>query len=324
MVIIPHQKPDADALGSCVGLAGVLTQLGHQVRVVSPSDYPEFLDWMTSETEVHIYQNKPVECQKLIDEAKLLVLLDFSETNRIKPIAFEKLNIEQKTSLLLDHHIGKTIEATFEHWTVKAAATAELVYELIDMLGLKHLITKNIAESLYAGMMTDTGSFKHPSTNSKVHRIVAELIDLGMDSSKVHRLIYDNNSIDRMRLLGFALAERMVVLPESQTAYFTLSQQDLKRFNFRNGDSEGLVNYGLSIKGISVAAIFIEYSDEIRISFRSVGNFSVADLARKYFKGGGHKNASGGHSSESLNDTVQKFLDLLKAYQPEILANIAD
>ncbi len=321
IVIIPHLKPDADALGSCVGLAVLLTQLQHEVLIVSPTDYPEFLDWMTAYASVAVYDKQTTYCQEFIDKAEMVVLLDFSEENRIKPIPFEALDLPQKKSLLLDHHLGKAINTTFEHWSVKAAATAELVYDLALMLDLKHLINLPIAECLYAGMMTDTGSFKHPSTNSKVHRIVAELIEMGLESAKVHRLIYDNNSEDRLRLLGFALSERMVVLPALQTAYFTLARADLKRFKFKNGDSEGLVNYGLSIKGITIAAIFIEHPEEVRISFRSVGAFSVADLAKKHFNGGGHKNAAGGVAQKGLDDAVQLFVSLLNEYQTDELGH---
>jgi phosphoesterase RecJ-like protein len=212
---------------------------------------------------------------------------------------------------LIDHHLNPEIEPDFNFWNDKAAATAELVYDLILDYGGKEKIDVAIAECLYAGIMTDTGSFRHSSTTSKIHRTVAELIDLGADVNKVSRLIYDTNSLDRLRFLGHALAEKLSVIEESRIAYFVIEESDFDSFRLKQGDTEGLVNYALSIKGIVVAAIIIQKENEIKLSFRSIGDFAVNKFAEEYFSGGGHKNAAGGISELTLEGTEEKLKSLI-------------
>ncbi|HSZ24722.1 MAG TPA: DHHA1 domain-containing protein, partial [Cytophagaceae bacterium] len=199
-----------------------------------------------------------------------------------------------------------------------AAATAQLVFEIITALGDGDLIDVPIGECIYAGIMTDTGSFRHPSTNKQVHLIAAGLMDKGVNTSKVHQLIYDNNTETRLRFIGFSLSEKLIVLKEFHTAYFVINGNELARFESKTGDTEGLVNYALSINGINMAAVFIERPDAIKMSFRSKGDFSVNDFARKYFEGGGHRNAAGGRSSLSLIETEKKFLSTLPEYKTEL------
>jgi phosphoesterase RecJ-like protein len=223
--------------------------------------------------------------------------------------------------VMIDHHLEPERFADFEFWTTEAASTAELVYEMILQLGDRDLIDNKIADCLYAGIMTDTGQFKHPNTTKNVHLITAELIDLGADVSNVARLIYDNNSVDRLQFLGFALSQRMKVLSNYRTVYFVISGEDLWQYNHKTGDTEGLVNYGLSIEGIVFSALIIERPDTIRISLRSRGTFSVNDFARIHFEGGGHMNAAGGKSDISLEETEKKFVALLKNYKAELNKN---
>jgi phosphoesterase RecJ-like protein len=319
IVITTHHKPDADALGSSLGMAGYLKKLGHQVSVISPSDYPRFLFWLPGNDSVICYQEQTDKMiRDLVENCELICCLDFGCFPRLEQMAgiFENA---QKPILLIDHHINPSIQSTFNYHDVKAAATAQLIYELIVELGDKDKIDISIGEALYSGILTDTGSFKHPSTTKKVHEIAGELIDIGVNTSKVHNRIYDNNSEERLRFLGYMLSNKLRVLPEYRVAYFTVSAQELKKFNSQTGDTEGVVNYALSIEGMVMAAIMIERNDGVKLSFRSIGDFSVNDFAKEYFNGGGHKNAAGGASSLSLKETEAKFLQLIQKHQEQLL-----
>ncbi|MBS9524348.1 bifunctional oligoribonuclease/PAP phosphatase NrnA [Litoribacter alkaliphilus] len=313
VVITTHHKPDADALGSSLGMANFLKKKNHEVTVITPSDYPSFLAWMKGNDDVLNFENEehqPIAIDK-IKEADIIFGLDFSCLSRtydmepyIRESSAYKVNI--------DHHQDPEDFADFAYHSTKAAATCELIYELIVKIGDKDLIDCDIAECLYSGIMTDTGGFKHPNTTKNVHLVTAELIELGADNSKISRLIYDTNSVDRLKFLGFALSRRLVIMPELQTAYFTISKKDLKKYNSQTGDTEGLVNYALSLDGIKIAALFTERKDGVKISFRSTEDVAVNKFAAKYFNGGGHKNASGGKSQDSLPDTVERFEKLIK------------
>ncbi|KOY87644.1 exopolyphosphatase [bacterium 336/3] len=319
IVITTHHKPDADALGSALGLSGYLKKLGHTVKVISPSDYPRFLFWLPdNESVVCFGKNNINEIKEIVASADLICCLDFGCYPRLEQMGsiFENAN---KPVLLIDHHINPTIKPTYNYHDVTAAATAQLIYELIVELGDKDKVDITIGEALYAGILTDTGSFKHPSTTKKVHQIAGELIDIGVNTSKVHNRIYDNNSEERLRFLGYMLSNKLKVLPEYRVAYFTVSAEELKKFNSQTGDTEGVVNYALSIEGMVMSAIMIERNDSVKLSFRSVGDFSVNDFAGKYFNGGGHKNAAGGASSLSLSQTEAKFLELIQKHQEQLL-----
>ncbi len=322
IVITTHYKPDADALGSSLGWARYLKKLGHNVKVISPSDYPKFLHWIPGNEEVLIYNQKnTAEIEQIVKKADLICYLDFSCYPRLEEIAavFERVNGSTKT-LLIDHHINPTIQPTFSCHDTKAAATAQLVYELINEFGDKDKIDVPIGEALYAGILTDTGSFKHPTTTRRVHEIAGELIDIGVNTTKVHNRIYDSNSELRLRFLGYVLSQKLKVLPELRTAYITITADELNRFHSQTGDTEGVVNYALSIEGIVLAAIMIDIGENIKLSFRSVGDFSVNDLAAEYFNGGGHKNAAGGTCYLSLQETEKKFLEIIESKKSELLS----
>ena len=315
IVITTHQRPDADALGSSLGLMLYLQKKGHSVTVITPTDYPDFLKWMKGNDEVIIYGGQTEEQSKsLMDSASLIFCLDFSALNRI-----DKLGVlvqEAKADkVLIDHHLEPEDFAKYRFWDTNAAATAELVFDFIMGMGDEMLIKKDIAECLYAGIITDTGNFKHPNVTQHVFEVCSALIAKGANSSKVSKLIYDTNSEDRLRLLGYSLSKKLKVLKEYNTAYFALSSDELKRFNTQAGDTEGLVNYALSMGGIKMAALMKDSNGMIKMSFRSVGDFSVNEFARNHFDGGGHKNAAGGKSNDSLEYTVKKFENLLKEYK---------
>lgn len=322
IVIVTHYKPDADALGSSLGMAGFLKKIGHEVHVITPSDYPDFLNWMKGNEEVINYEKKENQelSGKLVKEADLIFCLDFNSLKRINSLG-DKVRESAAKKVLIDHHLEPEDFADFEFWSIEAAATAELVYDLIVSTGHKDLIDVDIAESLYAGIMTDTGQFKHPNTNKNVHIITAELMNIGANVSKVGKLIYDNNSIDRIKFTGFALSERLVVLPDFNTAYFAISRADLRRFNSRTGDTEGLVNYALSIKGVVFACLITEREDGVKLSLRSKGEFPTNTFAREYFDGGGHQNASGGSSDLTLEKTVERFIGTLPKYKHLLIKN---
>lgn len=317
-VIVTHHKPDADALGSSLGLSGYLQKKGHTVTVVTPSDYPEFLHWMPGQKDVlALEKSNESVVHKKIREAEIIFCLDFSALNRIQDLT-EVVRKAPAKKVLIDHHLEPENFAEFVKWDVHSASTAELVFNLICELGDEHLIDANIANCLYAGLMTDTGSFRHSNTRHEEFKVASELVRLGADPSKVSKLIYDTNTLERLRLMGFVLSEKLNVLPEYKTAYMTLSAEELKRFGSQTGDTEGFVNYGLSIKGIKLSVMIHERKDSVKLSLRSLGGFSVNEMARKHFEGGGHRNASGGSSTLTLNQTVEKFLSILPEYKNQL------
>jgi bifunctional oligoribonuclease and PAP phosphatase NrnA len=321
VVIVTHFKPDADALGSSLGLSGFLKKKGHEVTVITPSDYPDFLVWMPgNETVVALSKDDPKPEQRaveLIQQAEVIFCLDFSSLSRINKLA-EPVKEAKCIKVLIDHHLEPEAFADFEMWNVASASTAGLIYQLIEELGETDLIDKDIAACLYSGLMTDTGGFRHNNTRHQEFLIASELVAKGADPHTIALNIYDTNSLERLRLTGFVLSQKLVVLPEYNTAYMTLSQEELKKFGAQTGDTEGLVNYGLSIKGVKMAVLMYDRKEEIKLSFRSLGDFSVNELARKHFEGGGHRNASGGSSKLSLAATLEKFLSILPEYREKL------
>ncbi len=317
ILITTHHKPDADALGSSLALQGYLLKKGHDVSVVTPSDYPDFLNWMNGNDGVIIYEGNEAKGNRLAEEAEVIFCLDFNSLSRINKFS-ESIKKATAKKVLIDHHLEPEDFADYVFSDISAAATAQLIYDIIIAFEDDSLIDVSIGECIYAGIMTDTGSFRHSSTNKQVHLITAALMEKGVDTSKVHQLIYDTNTEARLRFLGYCLSEKLVVLKEFHTAYMTINGNELSRFNSKTGDTEGLVNYALSLNGINMAAVIIERPDGIKMSFRSKGDFSVNEFARKNFEGGGHRNAAGGRSSQSLRETEKRFLSILPAYKEKL------
>ncbi|MFN5332307.1 MAG: DHH family phosphoesterase [Bacteroidota bacterium] len=316
IVITTHVKPDADALGSSLGLYNYLIRKGHEVNVITPSDYPYFLTWMKGNDEVLDFSSHTDREKALakLATAEIIFCLDFSALDRVNAIG-DLIRKSDAYVVNIDHHQDPEDFADFRLWSTSAAATCELVYELIVALGDKALIDKAIASCLYAGIMTDTGGFRHPNTTKNVHLVVAELLEAGADSAKISNLIYDSNSINRLKFIGFAITRRLVILKDLHTAYFIISKKDLKKYQSQTGDTEGLVNYALSLEGIKLAALFSEREDGIKISFRSSVEVPVNKFAADHFQGGGHVNAAGGKSSLSLKKTVERFESLVQEHQ---------
>ena len=314
IVIVPHKNPDGDAIGSTLALYHYLKKHNHNTTVMVPNDYPSFLKWMPGNDDILKHDSQTEACETLIKTADVIFTLDFNAFHRTGNM--ETVLSESKAlKIMIDHHQAPDDYATYMFSDVSMSSTAEMVYHFIDMLGDTNSIDSNIATCIYVGIMTDTGSFRFPSTTSKTHKIIANLIEKGANNAEIHNNIYDTNSYERLQLLGCALSN-LKVIPESRTAYITLSQNELNRFNFKKGDTEGVVNYGLSLENIVFAAIFIEDKQEgiIKISLRSKGNFSVNEFSRAHFNGGGHTNAAGGRSELPLKDTVEKFISILPSY----------
>ena len=307
IVITTHVNPDGDAIGSSLALYNFLLKMNHSVNVIVPNGYPEFLSWMKYNDRVINYSENKEKANQLIHESTIIFCLDFNNLNRIHGLG---LVIENANSskILIDHHLDPSDFYDHKIHDTNASATAELVYELIQFIN-PDFIDRHIAECIYTGILTDTGSFKFPSTSSRVHRVVAELIDKGAEINKIHNMIYDNNSLDKLKLLGFSLSQKLEIISNGNVAYIVLSRKDLTDYNYKKGDTEGLVNYALSISRVNMATLIIETKEKIKFSFRSVGEFSVNQFARDYFNGGGHKNAAGGSLEDKLSVALDKFLD---------------
>lgn len=315
IVITTHHKPDGDAMGSSLGLYNYLIQKGHHVQVITPSDYPVFLQWMPNNTEVLIYPQQAEQSNRYIAEAELIFCLDFNALNRIHEMGVPIQGSSAK-KVMIDHHLEPQDFDDYRYWSINACSTAQLVYEfIVNVMVEPELINKDVATCLYTGIMTDSGSFRFPTTTPSVHIIVADLISRGAENWKIHQLVYDNFSESRLRFLGYCLLNKLVVLPEYKAAYFSVSAEELKRFSITTGDSEGLVNYALTINGTRLAALIIERPDTVKLSLRSTGDFPANEICKKYFKGGGHRNAAGGQSDLSLDDTVLKLKEILIEYK---------
>jgi len=318
IVIVPHKGPDGDAMGSTLGLMHFLRDKGHTANVIAPNDYPHFLKWLPGSEEVYVYEQQKEAADKLIADAEIVFTLDFNDLSRCGGME-ESLRASQAVFVMIDHHQEPADYAHYTYSDSTMSSTCEMVHKFIEKLRAGKQITPEIATCLYTGIMTDTGSFRFSSTSSDTHRVIADLMDKGAKNSEIHNNIYDTNSGDKLQLLGTAL-QNLKVLRKYRTAYITLTQEELDRHNFKKGDTEGFVNYGLSLDGIRFAVIFIENAQEniIKISFRSKGTFDVNKLARAHFNGGGHINAAGGKSDLSMNDTVVHFNKILAEYEQEL------
>ena len=314
VVIIPHKNPDGDAMGSCLAWQGMLNQLGHSTTVIAPNDYPTFLHWLPGHDNVIIYENHQDAADKLIAEADMIFTLDFNTLKRIDQMGV-RVAESAATKIMIDHHQEPDDYADIMFSTPAVGSTCELVFQIIEAMGLVKHIDQDIASCLYTGIVTDTGSFRFPSVTAATHRAVATLIDAGANHSEIHEKIKDNARPDRLKLLGIAL-KNMVFVSEYKTAYITLSQDELDACNYQKGDTEGFVNYGLSVAGIEMAVLMTENKKEdvIKISFRSKGDLAINLFAKTYFEGGGHINAAGGKSDKSLQETEAYFLKSLATF----------
>jgi len=323
ILITSHHNPDGDTIGASLALYHFLLSQGHQCHVLVPNDPPAFLRWMPGSARLIIYQDDPENCNRLIEKADMIFCMDFNAASRVKFFA-DQLSSAKATKILIDHHPFPENEFDLSISNTEVSSTSELLYLVLEAAGFADAVTLEMAQCLFAGIMTDTGSYSYSCNRPDTFRITAELISRGIDVEKIHRLVYDTYSESRMRLLGHCLSKRLKVLPGCATAYIWLTRADLEQFDYQPGDTEGVVNYALSIQNVTLAALFTEREDRIRLSLRSKGTFSVNELARNHFKGGGHRNAAGADSFESMDQTLAKFEALLPGYQDELLQNLAN
>ena len=319
IVIVPHRNPDGDAMGSALGLYHYLKLNHHNVDVIAPNDYPDFLKWIPGDETVLKFEGQQEQSNSILEKADILFTLDFNAYHRAGEQMAEALEKSSAIKIMIDHHQQPDAYANYMYSDITMSSTCEMVYNFIEMLGDADKINATIATCLYVGIMTDTGSFRFASTTSRTHQVIGDLIDKGADNSQIHNNIYDTNSYSRLQLLGRAM-QNLKVIPELRTAYMSLTQAELDEFNFKKGDTEGFVNYGLSLKDIIFAAIFIESQQDqiIKISLRSKGDFSVNEFSRAHFNGGGHTNAAGGRSEDDMQTTIDKFISILPAYKQNL------
>lgn len=316
--IVTHTNPDGDALGSALALAETLTQAGHEATVLIPNMYPSFLAWMPGLDKALIFESQAQAVRSVLENSTYVFCLDFNGFKRAGSMS-DDLAKTKRPFVLIDHHIDPETESfALMYHDLAVSSTSELVYFFLKGLQLDHFINEDVASCLYVGIMTDTGSFSFALKNPDTFRIVADLVQKGIDAERLHRLVYDTFSENRLRLLGHAITNRMMILETYKSAIIALSLHDLNEFNFQIGDTEGIVNYPLSMEKINFAVLITEKKDQIRLSFRSKGSFSVNDFARKHFDGGGHHNAAGGNSYLGMKETISRLLKIIPDYAQDL------
>lgn len=317
ILITTHSNPDGDAIGSSLALAHYLRRRGHTADVLIPDRFPEFLSWMEGCRDILIWSENQEQCIRAIENAGIIIASDYNQLSRLNA-ATEPVKQSQAVKVLIDHHLNPSAEFDFVISRSAISSTSELVYWFIEANGDLGLLDKAMAECIYAGIVTDTGSLSYACNYVKTYEILAHLFRLGIDGEHIHRLIYDTYSESRLRLLGYSIGEALEVLPDLHTAYIVLSKDDLARFGYRIGDTEGIVNYALSIEGINLAALFMERDGIVKLSLRSKGKFPVNELASVHFDGGGHRNAAGANCTTSLTGTVERFRRILPEYRERL------
>jgi len=323
VLITTHYNPDGDAIGSSLALYHFLSARGIKAKVIIPNELPSFLQWMPGASEAIIYVENPDLGNSLIASAELIFCMDYNGLSRVK-LFTDELRDASAMRVLIDHHVQPENEFDLVFSEISVSSTSELLFQIIDEAGLASGITKEMAECFFVGIMTDTGSFSFACNRPETFEIAAKLIKTGIDVERVHRMVYDTYSESRMRLLGHSLGSNMKVLPEFATAYIWLTMEDLEKYDYQQGDTEGVVNYALSIQNVAVAALFTEREDRIRVSLRSKGDFSVNEFARAHFNGGGHRNAAGGDIFKSMPEALAWFESLLPSYSIEIQKSLSN
>ena len=311
IVITTHRGPDGDAMGSSLALFNFLKK-DNNVTVITPNDYANFLNWLPGNSNAIEFIGNENKCKSITENADLIFMLDFNDISRADKYG-ELLKKSNAKKVLIDHHQNPDHSiADLIFSDTSSSSTCQLLFEILEHMGYSDSLDKDIATCLYVGIMTDTGSFKYNSTTSKTHEVVSKLINYNIDNASIHDSIYDNSSSDKMKLLGYCLNEKLLIYPENNAAIISLNNDELKRFKFKKGDTEGIVNYGLAIKGINIAVLIVERGDVVKLSLRSKGNIKVNEIANEYFNGGGHINASGGISYVSVNETIIKLENIFK------------
>ena len=313
--ITTHTNPDGDAIGSSFALYHFLIKLNHEVKVITPNRHPDFLDWVPGIKNLEIYDEYPDKCKKILSDSDLLFTLDFNDLKRANNLSYAIDEFNGKI-VMIDHHQNPAGYSDIEISEPDITSTSEMIYKFIELSDKIHVIDKNIATCIYLGMMTDTGSFQYRGVNDSTHKIISSLLSFGVDNNKIYNSVYNSNEISKLKLLSIAL-KNLELIVEKKTAIMFLNQADLIKNNYRKGDSEGIVNYGLSLKGIHFSVIFIEDENEknkFKISFRSKEDFPCNEFAFKFFNGGGHLNAAGGVYKGNLNSAIEYFKKSLNEF----------
>jgi len=319
IVLSTHTNPDGDTLGSALGLYHFLKSKGIHAKMISPEVAADFISWMPSYDEMNIYSKEPERVKQIVDEADLIVHIDYNAFHRTGDAVSDVLEkATHAKHLIIDHHPNPSDVFDAYISDTSACSTAQLVYQLIDFLSGTQLLTKDAAECLYVGLITDTGSFSYGMADEKPYLIGAALVKAGIDDRWIHQKVYSNNTENRLKLLGYALNEKLVINYEEHWAYISLSREELDRYHYQAGDTEGLVNYALSVNGVVAAVLLSEKTDKIRLSFRSKDSFAVNRIAHEYFDGGGHMNAAGGNSSLSMDETISRLKKYMSLYKEEM------
>ena len=314
IVIVTHVSPDGDAIGSSLALYHYLIDSGNDVTVIVPNSFPDFLSWLNGAKDILIFEKYPDFAQRLIDEAELIFCLDFNIPKRIGAMA-SFVEASDAKKILIDHHPYPTdfCDVVISHPEI--SSTSELIFNLICRLGDFELMSKDSAEAIYTGMMTDTGAFTYNSNSAQIYYIIGELLKKGIDKDRIYSNVYHSYSIDRYRMLGYVLSEKMKVYPEFKTALITLTNEEQQRYNAKKGDTEGFANLPLNIKDIIFSVFLREDGNMIKISLRSQGTFPANKFSAECFNGGGHLNAAGGEFYGSLTESVEIFEKKLPEYK---------
>ncbi len=318
IVVTTHKSPDGDAIGSAMAMHHFLQSIGKKPTTILPDAAPDFLHWVSDYGACIIADENVQNAADAIAKADLIFSLDYNQLHRTGELVSALLEGSNAPFILIDHHQQPGEFPAVTYSDTKACSTCEMVFRFIEQCGWKGHLNINIAACIYLGIMTDSGSFRFHNVSHDTHRIAGELIEMGLDHAEIHRNVYDTNLMDKLKLIGYALSEKLVVMPEHATAFISLTSEELKRYNYRQGDTEGLVNQALSIRGIKLAAFFRQGNNEIKTSFRSKGNFDVNQFSRSHWQGGGHVNAAGGISFDSMESTLDKFRQLTENYSNEI------
>ncbi len=318
IAVIAHAAPDGDAVGSSMALYHALYSLDKETFVIYPDPFPSFLGWINSVDKAIIYSQQKEEAEAVLNEVDLIICVDFNDPKRVGGLKDVLVNSEV-TKILIDHHPHPVMEP----WKLvmsypKIASTSELVFRLICRIGHAADINKYSAEAIYTGMMTDTGGFTFNSNNEEVYYIISELIRRGINKDEIYRKVFNTYTADRMRLMGYVLAEKMKIFAEQKTALIVLTAEEQEKFNFQKGDAEGFVNMPLSIDGVVFSVFLREDPDKIKISLRSQGSFPANEFSARFFNGGGHLNAAGGESYMSLEETISLFENALPEYTEQL------
>ncbi|CAI8341153.1 MAG: DHH family phosphoesterase [Bacteroidetes bacterium MED-G17] len=317
LVITTHHKPDGDALGSSLGLYHFFKSKGWQVTVVSPTDYSSNFNWMPGQQEIVNYDVNPEKAKEFVENADILFCLDFNNLSRINDLSALAKNSKSK-KVMIDHHEYPEGFDDFRFWNPKASSTAELIYQFVATFDHENWMNLEAAKCLYVGIMTDTGSFRHDSTTAITHLVAKKVHDLGIQTSKIHELVFDRGKLSRTRLVGYVLYHKLAVMEDMPVAITALDKNELKQFNVQTGDTEGFANFGLGIDGVLLSALFVERQDMVKISFRTKSGFKVNLFSQKYFEGGGHQKAAGGRSKMGLEETIEKFKQKIREHKDEL------